>query len=44
MAYRAIVLPTAEADLEAKDSSVRRRVLRRIVWLGEHAARSSTTA
>ena len=38
MAYRLIVLPSAEADLEALEPQVRRRVLRRLVWLREHAA------
>ena len=37
MAYRVIVLPSAEEDLERLDSDVRRRVLRRMVWLGENA-------
>lgn len=35
MAYRIIVLPSAESDLERLDPEVRRRTLRRIVWLGE---------
>jgi mRNA interferase RelE/StbE len=38
VAYRVIVLPTAETDLENLDSAVRRRVLRRILWLGENAS------
>lgn len=38
MAHRAIVLPSAEADLEKLDPSVRRRALRRVVWLRENAA------
>ena len=38
MAYRVVVLPTAEADLAALDAEPRRRVLRRLVWLGENAA------
>jgi mRNA-degrading endonuclease RelE of RelBE toxin-antitoxin system len=38
VAYRVIVLPTAEADLENLDPEIRRRILRRIVWLGENAA------
>ena len=38
MAYRVVVLPSAEEDLEALDAGVRRQVLRRIVWLGENAA------
>ena len=38
MAYRVVVLPAGERDLGALDASVRRRVLLRIVWLGEHAA------
>ncbi len=33
-----IVLPAAEADLEQLDSAVRRKVLRRILWLGENAS------
>lgn len=37
MAYRVIVLPSAQSDLEALDAAARRRVLRRIVWLGENA-------
>jgi mRNA interferase RelE/StbE len=39
MAYRIVVLPSAEADLEGLDPEVRRRILRRILWLGESAAR-----
>ncbi len=39
MAYRITVLPSAEADLASLDPEVRRRVLRRVVWLGESAAR-----
>ena len=38
MAYRVIVLPSAEADLERLDASIRRHVLRRLAWLGENAA------
>jgi mRNA-degrading endonuclease RelE of RelBE toxin-antitoxin system len=38
VAYQVVILPTAEADLAALDAEVRRRVLRRVVWLGEHAA------
>lgn len=38
MAYRVVVLPSAEADLEKLDAEIRRRVLRRLVWLGENAA------
>lgn len=38
MAYRVIVLSSAEADLERLDAEVRRRILRRFVWLGENAA------
>ena len=38
MAYRVIVLPSAEADLESLDPEVRRRILCRIVWLGENAS------
>ncbi|MFW6162125.1 MAG: type II toxin-antitoxin system RelE family toxin [Planctomycetota bacterium] len=37
MAHRPIVLPSAEADLEALDPRIRRRVLRRFVWLRENA-------
>ena len=37
MAYRITVLPSAEADLERLDPDIRRRVLRRVVWLGENA-------
>jgi mRNA interferase RelE/StbE len=39
MAYRVVVLPSAEADIENLDPEVRRRILRRIVWLGESASR-----
>ena len=38
MAYRLIVLPSAEADLEKLDTEPRRRILRRLVWLGENAS------
>jgi len=38
VAYRIIVLPSAESDLEKLDPEVRRRILRRIVWLGENAS------
>jgi mRNA-degrading endonuclease RelE of RelBE toxin-antitoxin system len=38
VAYRAVVLPTAEADLGTLDASARRRVLQRMVWLRENAA------
>lgn len=38
MAYRVIVLSSAEADLAALGADVRRRVLQRLVWLGENAA------
>ena len=38
MAYRLIVLPSAETDLERLDSELRRRILRRLVWLGENAS------
>jgi mRNA interferase RelE/StbE len=38
VAYRIIVLPSAEADLEKLDPEVRRRILRRAVWLGENAS------
>ena len=37
MAYRIIVLPTAETDMEKLDPPVRRRALRRPVWLQENA-------
>jgi mRNA-degrading endonuclease RelE of RelBE toxin-antitoxin system len=37
VAYRIIVLPSAETDLEKLDPDIRRRTLRRIVWLGENA-------
>ena len=37
MAYRIVVLPSAESDLEQLDPEVRRRILRRTVWLGENA-------
>ena len=38
MAYRIVVLPSAEYDLQEIDPEVRRRILRRIVWLGENAS------
>jgi mRNA interferase RelE/StbE len=38
VAYRITVLPSAEADLERLAPDIRRRILRRIVWLGENAA------
>jgi len=38
VAYRIVVLPSAESDLEQLDPEVRRRILRRIVWLGENAS------
>jgi mRNA interferase RelE/StbE len=38
VAYRIIVLASAEADLEKLDPDVRKRILRRIVWLGENAS------
>ena len=38
MAHRIIVLPSAEADLERLDPEIRRRILRRVVWLGENAS------
>ena len=38
MAYRVIVLRSAETDLERLDSGNRRRILRRIAWLGENAS------
>jgi len=37
VAHRIIVLPSAEADLEKLDPEIRRRILRRVVWLGENA-------
>ena len=37
MAYRVVVLSSAEADLEKLDAEIRRRVLRRLVWLGNNA-------
>jgi mRNA interferase RelE/StbE len=37
VAYQIVVLPAAEADLENLDPGVRRRILRRLVWLGENA-------
>lgn len=39
MAYRVVVLASAEADLERLDAEIRRRVLRRLIWLGENAPR-----
>jgi len=38
VAYRVIVLPAAEEDIEHLDGDARRRILRRIVWLGENAS------
>ena len=38
MAYRVTVLPTAEADLDQLDATVRRRILRRLVWLAANAS------
>lgn len=38
MAYRVIVLPSAETDLEKLDPDIRRRILRRAIWLGENAS------
>jgi mRNA interferase RelE/StbE len=38
VAYRVIILPTAETDLEKLDPEPRRRILRRVVWLGENAS------
>ena len=38
MAYRVIVLQSAGTDLEKLDPEIRRRILRRMVWLGENAA------
>ena len=40
MAYRLIVLPSAEADLEKLDPEILRRILRRMVWLEENAAQT----
>ncbi len=37
MAYRVIVLPSAETDLEKLDPDIRRLILCRVVWLGENA-------
>jgi mRNA interferase RelE/StbE len=33
-----ILLPAAEEDMEHLDGVVRKRVLRRLVWLGDNAA------
>jgi mRNA-degrading endonuclease RelE of RelBE toxin-antitoxin system len=38
VAYRIVVLASAESDLENLDSVVRQRILRRLVWLGENAS------
>lgn len=38
MAYRITVLPSAESDLAGFDPEVRKRILCRIVWLGENAS------
>ena len=38
MAHRVVVLPSAVADLEGLDPAARRRVLRRLVWLGRNAS------
>lgn len=38
MAYRIIILPSAENDLERMDPGVRKQILRRLVWLEENAA------
>jgi len=38
VAYRTVVLPSAEADLERLDAGIRRRILRRLMWLAENAA------
>ncbi|MHC4177286.1 MAG: type II toxin-antitoxin system RelE family toxin [Planctomycetota bacterium] len=38
MAYRVVVLESAEGDLERLDADIRRRVLRRLIWLGENAS------
>jgi len=38
VAYRLVVLPSAEADLEKFDPEVRRRILRRMVWLRKNAS------
>lgn len=37
MAYRVIVLPSAETDLERLEETTRRQILRRLVWLSENA-------
>jgi mRNA-degrading endonuclease RelE of RelBE toxin-antitoxin system len=38
VAYRIVILSSAESDLEQLDPEVRKRILRRIVWLGENAS------
>ena len=38
MAYRVVVLPSAEADLERLDASVRRQVLRRLAWIADNTS------
>lgn len=38
MAHRLIVLPSAESDLARPDHEPRRKILRRLVWLGENAS------
>ena len=37
MEYQAIILPTAEADLERLSPEVRAAILRRVAWLRDHA-------
>jgi mRNA-degrading endonuclease RelE of RelBE toxin-antitoxin system len=36
VSYQVVVLPEAEEDLEALDSSVRKRCLAKIEWLASH--------
>jgi len=38
VAHRLIVLPSAESDLAKLDHEPRRKILRRLVWLGENAS------
>lgn len=38
MGYQTLVLPAAEADLDALATSVRRLVIKKITWLSENAA------
>lgn len=37
MAYQAIVLPTAETDLESLHPKIRESVVRKIAWLAQNA-------